>query len=253
MTSVEAPRETDEPRYPAPVAGRRALAIATLLEVPPAGAVLDLGDGPAGLLFDVVALHGCRGLGLVGSATRAALAAGAAAREGLGERIKFRVGPAADFAPTRRFDAVLCVGRLPHPAAALADTAGRCLDWVRTGGLFVYGEPYLRRPPPPPYRELLGEVAEGLRPGGASARAIVAAGFELALTVVLSESEWDAHESAAYRAALRRAELEQDTAVAAALRERAERRYQAYWRHGRETLGYALNAFRKPRQPLRLV
>jgi hypothetical protein len=34
---------------------------------------------------------------------------------------------------------------------------------------------------------------------------------------------------------------------------RAERWHQAYWRHGRDTLGYALHAFRKPRHALHLV
>jgi SAM-dependent methyltransferase len=243
----------DVPRYPAPVSARRALAIATLLEVPPEGAVLDLGDGPAGLLLDVVALHGCRGLGLVDSEARAVAGRTTAEREGLGARLEFRLGAAAEFVPARRFDALLCVGNVPWPAAALEGTVERGLEWVRTGGLFVYGEPFLRRPPAPVYRELLGEAGAGLRLPGVSARAIVAAGFELALTVVLSESEWDAHESAAYRAELRRAAGETDDGAAAVRREYAERRYQAYWRHGRDTLGYALHAFRKPRQPLRLV
>jgi len=119
--------------------------------------------------------------------------------------------------------------------------------------VFVYGEPFLRRPPVAAYRELLGSAGEGLPMPGVSARAVVAAGFELTLTAVLSESEWDAHESAAYRASLRQAAQHADHGAAAVLRERAERRYQAYWRHGRDTLGYALHAFRKPRQALHAV
>jgi SAM-dependent methyltransferase len=240
-------------RYPAPVSARRALAVAELLEVAPGGTVLDLGDGPTGLLLDAVARNACRGLGLVASATAAAAARATAEREGLGERIEFRVVAAPEFVPPPRVDAVLGVGGLSRPPGPLEAAAGRCLGWLRVGGLFVYGEPFLRRTPAPVYRELLGADGEGLPMPGVSARTVVAAGFELTLTAVLSESEWDAHESAVYRASLRRAAESADQLGAAALRERAERRYQAYWRHGRDTLGYALHAFRKPRHPLYAV
>jgi cyclopropane fatty-acyl-phospholipid synthase-like methyltransferase len=252
MAPVHAPAEAaDERRYPAPVSARRARAIAELLEVAPGGAVLDLGAGPAGLLFDAVAAYDCRGVGLVGREADAAAARAAAEHEGLSARIEFRTTPPAEFLPTRRFDAILCVGDHARPGGALEEAAEHCLAWLRVGGVFVYGEPFLRRPPPPVYRALLGAAGEGLRLPGVSARTIVAAGFELTLTAVLSESEWDAHESAAYRASLRRAALDADDGQA--LRERAERWYQAYWRHGRDTLGYALHAFRKPRHALTVV
>lgn len=254
MHPVHAPlAAADERRYPAPVSARRALAVAELLEVPAGGSVLDLGEGPAGLLLDAVALNACDGIGLVGSEAEAAAARAAAEREGLGDRIEFRVTPAPAYAPRRRLDAVLGVGGRTRPAGALEEAAERCLRWLRVGGLFVYGEPFLRRSPAPVYRALLGAEAEDLRMPGISAGAVVAAGFELTLTAVLSESEWDAHESAAYRESLRQAALHADGSSAEALRERAERRYQAYWRHGRDTLGYALHAFRKPRHVLHVV
>ncbi len=240
------------PRYPAPVSARRAHSIVELLEVPPGGALLDLGDGPPGLLFDAVGHHACGGVGLVAGAAEAETARAAAGREGLDGRIEFHATPRADFAPDRRFDAVLALGSGPRPPGAVAETAARSVGWLRVGGLLVYGETFLRRVPAPAYRELLGPAATMLPMPGISACAIVAAGFELILTVVLSESEWDAHEGAAHRARLGNAALSGDEA-SAARRARAERWYQGYWRYGRDTLGYALHAFRKPRRPLELV
>ncbi len=226
MHPVDATAEpADARRYPAPLSARRALSIAGLLGVAPDGTVLDLGPGPAGLLLDAVALNACRGLGLVRCEAAAVAARAAAQREGLGERIAFQVGTAPQLAPPRRVDAVLGVGGFARPSRMLEDAAARCLGWLRVGGLFVYGEPFLRRAPAPVYREWLGARGHGLPTPGVSAGAVVAAGFELALTAVLSESEWDTHESAAYRATLRLAAQSDNDRDAAALRERAERRY----------------------------
>ncbi|HUO79168.1 MAG TPA: methyltransferase domain-containing protein [Steroidobacteraceae bacterium] len=241
--------DADERRYPAPVAARRARAVAELLELTPGGSVLDLGVGPAGLLLDAIAQHRCEGTGLVASEAMAEAARASAEREGLAGLVEFRLDDA--YSPQRRLDAIL--GVAAEPAARIEEVGARCFGWLKVGGLFVYGEPFFRRPPAPPYRALLGAAAEGLRLPGISARAIVAAGFELTLTAVLSESEWDAHESAAYRARLRRAAAHADRAAAAELRAEAERWYQAYWRYGRDTLGYALHAFRKPRHALYVV
>jgi SAM-dependent methyltransferase len=253
MHPVHAPPSTAAaPRYPAPVSARRALAVVGHLDVAAGGAVLDVAEGPSGLLFDTVVRNGCRGVGLVASEAAAETSRAAAEREGLGGRIEFRATPPPEFTPTRRFDAILCVAGLGQPAAP-ADAAPHCLEWLRAGGVLLCGEPYFRRAPSPGYREVLGSSAEGLRAAGVSARAVVAAGFELLLTVVLSESEWDAHETAAYRTRLAYVATHAGADEAVELRGHAERWYQAYWKHGRDTLGYAFHAFRKPRHALHVV
>ncbi|HXQ30716.1 MAG TPA: class I SAM-dependent methyltransferase [Steroidobacteraceae bacterium] len=242
------PALTPDPRrYPAPVSARRALAVIELLRVPRAGCVLDLAAGSGGLLLDAVALHDCRDLGLVASESLAVAARAAASGEGLAARVDFTVGPGAEFVPARRFDAILCVGPAVPPFGSLEATAARCLEWLRVGGVLVLGEPFFRRAPAPSYRVLLGEAGMRLRMTGASASSVVGAGFELLVAAVCSESEWDAHESAAYRATLNYAASRHDEFEAKALRARADAWYQAYWRYGRDTLGFAFHAFRKPR------
>jgi cyclopropane fatty-acyl-phospholipid synthase-like methyltransferase len=247
LGGLDLPALAPEPRrYPAPVSARRALAVIGLLRVPPAGWVLDLAADTGGLLLDAVALHGCRGLGLVANDALAAAARASAAGEGLAGRVDFTVAAAAEFVPACRLDAILCVG----PASAsgsLEAGAARWLDWLRVGGVLVLGEPFLRRAPAPRYRALLGAAGADLRMTGVSARSVVRAGFELLVTAVCSESEWDAHESASYRATLEYAANRVAEPEARALRERADARYQAYWKYGRDTLGFAFHAFRKPR------
>ena len=234
-------------RYPAPVSARRALAAIEMLHLPPGGRVLDLAAGTGGLLLDAMALSEGRGLGLVANEADAERARAAARREGLEARVEFRVGSAERFVPEERYDAILLVQPAAIAGGDPESDAARCLEWLRVGGVLLVGRPFLRRPPPPGYRALLGAAGAGLKSTGASAGAFVAAGFELLVTAVLSESEWDAHESASYRESLRRAAVLPDASVASVVRERAEAWYRAYWRYGRDTLGFSFHALRKPR------
>jgi SAM-dependent methyltransferase len=236
-----------QPRYPAPVSARRALAVIEMLRLPRAARILDVAAGSGGLLLDAVALHDGSGLGLVSDESEATSARAAAEREGLAGRADFTVATPGTFAPERRFDAILCVRPTPAPRDSFAAVAVDCFEWLRVGGVLLVGEPFLRRPPAPRYRALLGDAGAELAATGARAGALVAAGFELKVTVVCSESEWDAHESARYRAALREAANLTDESAARAVRERAEAWYHAYWRYGRDTLGFAFQAYGKPR------
>ncbi len=233
-------------RYPAPLSARRAGAVIEMLRLPPAGRVLDLAAGTGGLLMDALAHNEARGLGLVTREADAIALRAAAEAEGLAGRIEFRVAT-ADFVPPQRFDAALSVRSATASPDAPELDAARCLAWLRVGGTLVVGEPFLRRTPSPRYRELLGDSARGLKTVGTTARAVVALGYELAVTAVLSETEWDAYESTNYRARLEYAATCTDVQAGARFRERADAWYHAYWAYGRDTLGFAFHAFRKAR------
>ena len=254
MSALMAPPELEatERRYPALISPRRALAIIELMRLPPGGAALDVACGRGGLLVDAVAMYGCSGLGLGEDPALLAQARADAAANGVAGRTEFRACTPLEFVAERRYDAILCVGAAAAFGAP-AEAAARCLEWLRVGGVLLVGDPFLRRAPPPGYRALLGTAVEQLPMTGGHAHTIVAAGYELLATAVCSESEWDAHESAAYRACLQSAAARPGDPQARELRARAELRYHAYWKYGRDTLGYAFHAFRKPRAPLRAV
>lgn len=233
-------------RYPAPVSARRALAVVEMLRLPPGGRVLDLAADAGGLLMDAVAQSEGRGLGIVTRESDAEALRGAAASEGLGGRLDFALSTAF-LDPAERFDAILSVQAATAVDGGPALETEENLRWLRVGGTLVVGEPFLRRTPSPRYRELLGDSARDLKTVGGTARSIVARGFELLVTAVLSETEWDAHESASFRATQAYAATLLDQRAAARLVERAESWYHAYWMYGRDTLGFAFQSFRKAR------
>ncbi len=119
----EAPRP--DRRYPAPVCARRALAVIRMLRLPTASRVLDLAAGSGGLLLDAMAVSEGRGLGLVAGEADAALARAAAEREGLAERVEFRVATPDSFVAGERYDAILFVLQAPSAEGAPELVAAR--------------------------------------------------------------------------------------------------------------------------------
>jgi SAM-dependent methyltransferase len=243
-------------RYPPPVSASRALALVERLSTAPGGTVLDVGCGTGGLLLDTVALHRCRGVGYERSPELAALARANTAAEGQEARIEIRNEAAREASPGERFDAILSLDAADS-FGSVAEAAERCFGWLRVGGLFVLGEPFLRRTPGARYRGLLsdrlGVAAERLDGNGAAARAVVGAGFELLWTAILSEAEWDAYEGASYRAIAAYASQHAGDPEAASLRARAEAWYQGYWSDGRDTLAFGVHGFVRPKRTLALV
>jgi SAM-dependent methyltransferase len=243
-------------RYPPPVSASRALALVERLSSAPGGTVLDVGCGTGGLLLDTVALHRCRGIGYERNPELATLARANTAAEGQESRIEIRNQAARDASPGERFDAVLSLDAADS-FGSVAEAAERCYGWLRVGGLFVLGEPFLRRTPGARYKGLLGDrlgiAAERLDGNGAAARAVVRAGFELLWTAILSEAEWDAYEGASYRAVIAYASQHPEDPEAASLRQRAEAWYQGYWSDGRDTLAFGVHGFIRPRRTLSLV
>lgn len=234
-------------RYPAPIEARRAKGALDMLNLNAGGSVLDLAAGRGGLLLDALARSEGQGLGLVADAKALHAAREAATREGLEGHAEFAVATSVEFTTERRFDAIVSIRPMAPSTIVPELDAGRALGWLAPGATLLVGEPFFRRAPSRSYRALLGAAASGLATAGATARSIVAQGYELLSTALLSETEWDAHASLSFRELLDFAAGCPDERVARELRELAEARYHAYWDLGRDTLGFALHAFRRAR------
>ncbi len=244
-------------RYLYPLSPAKAESLISALEIAADALLVDLGCGNGGLLIDAIDRRRCRGVGVEADAGLLTLAEAEARRRGAAERLKLVHQPVADYAPASGpADIVICLGGTAS-FGGLNAAAAKCYELLRVGGRLLLGDFFWRKSPPAAYRELLGDAALCVPALGANARVTVNAGFEQQLTTLASESEWDAFETARYRSALREADRlaagAADEAAAALARERAQSLYQAYWRHGRDALGFGLHVFRKPRGPMRLV
>jgi SAM-dependent methyltransferase len=244
-------------RYLYPLSSAKADSLIGALDIASGDLVIDLGCGNGGLLIDAIARGNCRGVGVEADATLLTLADAEARRRGAVQRLQLIHQPVAEYAAASGVaDTIICLGGTAT-FGGLGAAAARCYELLRVGGRLLLGDFFWRRSPPAAYRELLGPAALTVPALGANARITVNAGFEQQLTTLASESEWDAFETARYRSALADAErLAASTAgetAAAPARQRAQSLYQAYWRHGRDALGFGLHVFRKPRGPMRLV
>jgi SAM-dependent methyltransferase len=241
-------------RYPPPLSGARALAIIDRLEVGPEGTLLELGCGTAGFLIDAVRRHGCRGLGVEADAELATAARIAVDDARLSARIEIASRADAGLDERSRFAAIVCLTS-GEPYGSPGEIAASARALLAPQGLLVLGAPFLRKPPARGYFELIApRLPPGAEaPGGAIAQTVVRAGFELLSTMVLAEAEWDAYESASYRALIDYAEAHAGDPEARDIRARAEACYHGYWQHGREVLGFMLHCFARARRPLAVV
>jgi SAM-dependent methyltransferase len=244
-------------RYLYPMSANKAASLLGALDLGADALIVDLGCGNGGLLLDAVADRACRGVGVEANGALLDWASAEIERLGAAGRVQLIQQTPKDYQGEAGLaDAVICIGgRASFGDLHLA--AAKCFELLRVGGRLLLGEFYWRKTPPAAYRDVLESSADSIAALGANAHITVSAGFEQQLTALSSESEWDEYETACYRCLLHLAEQRArdglDEGASLRLFERAQALYQAYWRYGRDALGFGMHLFRKPRRPIRLI
>ncbi len=224
-----------------------------LLDLPPDPRVLDVACGKGELLFRVAERvggasgGGFRAVGVDISPFFVAELRAAAARRVPAADLEILEMDAADYRPeSGSFDLACCLG-----ASWIFD--GHCgtlralREAVRPGGQVLVGEPFWRSEPGPAYlswsemrRDHFGTHEENVDTG-------VAEGLVPLLALVSNGDEWDRYETLQWRAAARYAASHGDDPDVPELLERVERNRHEYLAWGRDTLGWALYLFARPR------
>jgi SAM-dependent methyltransferase len=211
------------------------------LRLGPESRVLDLACGKAGPALLLADAFGCRVLGVERAPEFAAAARERVEAAGLADRIEIVEGDAAAFSlQPSAWDAVLCLGAT-FVWHGLEGTLEALTPAVPSGGYVVVGEPFWRAWPLPE-----GVDDDGYVPLRATVARVEAAGLALVTTIAASEDDWDTYESLHWRALeewLAENPHDPDTV---AIRERYETQREAYLRHERALLGWAIFVGRKP-------
>jgi SAM-dependent methyltransferase len=219
-----------------------------LIRLSPGSRVLDMACGKAEFLCRIVPRWQASGVGVDLSPYFVEDARARVADRGQRERIEIREQDGAHFeAPPGSFDAALCLGAswiFKGHAGTLRALAG----WTRPGGYVVVGEPFWKREPSPEYlkaaelrRDSFGTHLGNVETGGRE-------GLLFLHTIVSSEDDWDRYEGYhRYATEMYAAEHPEDAEVPELLRSVRAYGDDAYLRWGRDTLGWAVYLFRKPR------
>jgi precorrin-6B methylase 2 len=197
--------------------------------------VLDMACGKAGPATQLASEFGCRVVGVERSPEFAAVARERVGAAGLAERVEIIEGDAAAFPiDPGSFDAALCLGA-SFVWDGLDGTLEALAPAVRAGGHVAVGEPFWRTWPLPEGVDDLGYL-----PLLDTAAKLERAGLALVTLIASSEDDWDTYESLHWRALEEWLAANPDEPDASTIRERFEDARDAYLRHDRALLGWAI-------------
>jgi cyclopropane fatty-acyl-phospholipid synthase-like methyltransferase len=225
-------------RYLSPLSEAKAAWLIDRLALRPGSSVLDIGCGAAGLLLELIAASGARGIGVDINPAFLARAAAGAHELCLENHVEFRCMPLKEAVRAdERFDAVLCLG-----ASQAVGTFAQALRWsfeaLREGGVALFGDGYWQNTPDPAYLSTLGATEDELASHVGNAQLARDAGFRVLATTTANTDEWDDYEGRYAAAMERHVAAHPDDPEAPMMAERIRNWHDAYLRYGRETLGF---------------
>jgi SAM-dependent methyltransferase len=214
------------------------------LRLRPGLLVLDVACGHAEMLLRWHELFGIKGLGVDASpyhSRRAKERVAARAPEAL----EVRQARGEDLELDERFDVACCLGASwiwKGHRGTLEALAG----FAKPGGAVVVGEPYWKAEPDPGYLRAEGCAREDFLDLEGCRRAALGLGFELVWMRGSSLVEWDEYEMLQNVALDAFARVHPDDPDLSEMRAKRRMHDEAYFRWGRDCLGWAIWAFRAP-------
>ncbi|MFI6788374.1 SAM-dependent methyltransferase [Nonomuraea sp. NPDC050383] len=178
----------------APVSEANLIRLLTRAKLPSGARVLDLGCGEGAWLTRALDLYPeATADGVDISEEGLAAAAEAAARLGLGDRLRLHQTPADAFASAEPYELVLCVGAT-HAFGTLAETLDAVRRHLRPGGLALIGEGFWEGEPSKELHDLLGTGPDDYADLAGTVARARDAGYATIYAHTSTRDEWDEYE-----------------------------------------------------------
>lgn len=218
-----------------------------LLRLNPGDRMLELAMGKGEFIIQLAESYGIAGIGVDLSPYHLADARRRLRKRMPDAQIEFIEMDGADYQPPalHSFALAACIG-----ASWIFDGHQGTLEalsrMVAPGGWVVVGEPYWLQTPPQAYLDAIGWQAGDYATHYENMQIGETLGLKLAYTIVSSHDDWDRYEGLQWYAAENYARANpQDPDVPELLRD-VQQNKEAYLKWGRNTLGWAIYAFRTP-------
>jgi SAM-dependent methyltransferase len=218
-----------------------------LFRLLPGARVVEIAMGKGEFIIRLAESYGVSGIGVDISPFCVAAAERKLSERITDARIVFEEMDGAEFTPDvpESCDLVACIGA-DWIYGGYKPMLEALLDMVAPSGWIVVGQPYWRRKPPEEYLGAINAKAETFDTHAGNVATAEELGLQLVYTLHSSTDDWDEYEGLQWHAADIFARTHADDADVAEVMRRVAEAKAAYVNWGRDTLGWAIYAFRKP-------
>lgn len=210
--------------------------------------ILDVGCGQGELILKILKAFHCRAMGV--DTDKAELAIARKKLEGFGDSITLYDIPFQSIQfMGLQFDASFCIGAshaCGRRGSAFAETIASLKSLTRPGGAIVIGDAFWKKKPDPDYLQATGIEEREFKMHAECVEMGEAAGLPCIYTMQASTEEWDHFEGSFWMKSERELVQDPDNVELQAKVQRRRNWKQAYFKWGRETLGFSLFVFLVP-------
>jgi SAM-dependent methyltransferase len=209
--------------------------------------VVDIACGKGQFLIRLAQVYGVKGLGIDISPYFVAEAERMRADRVPASSITFSQMDGATFKPEKAhgFRMASCLGA-SWIFSGHTGTLNALVGMVEPGGWIIVGEPYWLQEPSPDFLKAFGCRKDTFGTHTANAEAGEKIGLRLVHTLVSTKDDFDRYEGLQWFAADAYARVRHDDPDVPELVARVAKSKESYLREGRDTLGWAIYAFRRP-------